>query len=426
MKKLFSVALIAIMMLSVSCELASTDKSNEPDGVTVLTDNLINVPRVGGDYEIFYTIQGGSTNVNVTTDNSEMFKVINFSSPSIVRISVADNSTMPAREGKITITCGSASAEVTFKQEGIEVVSVTANQFIGSYYGESFGENLGHYWIILSKDGFVNSSTVNGGEYFRFDLVAPAPADLNNITLPDGDYSFISSDSLEAYVPFSIVSLGSTDYSYIDEYGEAWKSDLVTASLKVSGNRFELVAVTETKKFNVTFEGDYKISQFVITEYISSLTEDTVIDVANCDASVTCFGDYWDCGYQNWQIEFLSANGLYYGPYLSIDFLNESTTEFTGTYEASGFTVEDPTEPNFRPGVFVSGFRLSDDANNFMGSFYTVNNDGRCLAQTTLYEGTVTITANADGTHTIVIDALDDAPQKNKITLNWTGNLYRW
>ncbi len=424
MKKLFSVALIAIMMFSVSCELAQTDNSNEKAGVTVLTDNLINVPREGGDYEIFYTIQGSSTKVDVTTDNPEMFNVINTSAQSIVRLSVADNSTMPAREGKITIACGGASAEVTIKQEGIEIVSVEANQFIGSYYGEKFGENLGHYWIILSKDGFVNNSTVRGGEYFRFDIVAPAPADLNNITLPDGDYKFTPNETLDEYLPFTIISIGSTDYSNIDEYGEAWKSNLVDASLKVSGNRMEVVAVTETKKFNITFEGDYKISQFIITEYISSLTEDTVIDVSNCDATVSFYGDYWECGYQNWQIEFLSVNGLYYGPYLCIDFLNESTTDFTGTYVASGFTVEDPTKPDFRPGVFVPGFRLSDEANNMMGSLYTINNDGRCIAQTTLYEGTVTITANADGTYTIVIDALDDAPEQNKITLNWTGNLY--
>lgn len=424
MKKLFSMALIAIMMFSVSCELAQTDNSNEKAGVTVLTDNLINVPREGGDYEIFYTIQGSSTKVDVTTDNPEMFNVINTSAQSIVRLSVADNSTMPAREGKITIACGGASAEVTIKQEGIEIVSVEANQFIGSYYGESFGENLGHYWIILSKDGFVNNSTVRGGEYFRFDIVAPAPADLNNITLPDGDYKFTPNETLDEYLPFTIISIGSTDYSNIDEYGEAWKSNLVDASLKVSGNRMEVVAVTETKKFNITFEGDYKISQFIITEYISSLTEDTVIDVSNCDATVSFYGDYWECGYQNWQIEFLSVNGLYYGPYLCIDFLNESTTDFTGTYVASGFTVEDPTKPDFRPGVFVPGFRLSDEANNMMGSLYTINNDGRCIAQTTLYEGTVTITANADGTYTIVIDALDDAPEQNKITLNWTGNLY--
>ena len=425
MKKMFSMALMAIMMLAVSCELPQSDKTNDEVGVKLLTESLINVPRVGGDYEIYYTLQGGSAKVDVTTDNPEMFNVFNYQSLGVVRLSVADNSKMAPREAKVTISCGSASVDITVKQDGIEVVSIEANQFIGSYYGEKFGDNLGHYWIILSKDGFVNNSTVIGGEYFRFDIIAPAPQDMDNITLPDGEYTYMSSESIENYLPFSIISMGNTDYSIIDEYGDAWKSDFIDASLKVLGNRFEVTAVTENKKFNISFEGDYEMSQFVITEYISSLSEDTVIDVSNCEAAVSCYGDYWNCGCQNWQIEFLSANGLYYGPYLSIDYLNESTTDFTGTYVASGFSAEDPSKPNFRPGVFVPGFRLSDDANNMMGSLYTINHDGRCIAQASLYEGTVTITANADGTHTIVIDALDDAPEQNKITLNWTGTLLR-
>ena len=48
--------------------------------------------------------------------------------------------------------------------------------------------------------------------------------------------------------------------------------------------------------------------------------------------------------------------------------------------------------------------------------------DGLCVSQAPLYEGTITISNNGDGSYTIVIDALDDAPEQNRITLNWTGN----
>ena len=103
--------------------------------------------------------------------------------------------------------------------------------------------------------------------------------------------------------------------------------------------------------------------------------------------------------------------------------MTESTTDFTGTFVASGFTVEDPTKPDFRPGVFVPGFRLSDSANDLMGSLFVVNKDGVCIEQAPLSEGTVTITSLGGGQYNIVIDAYDDAQVKNKLTLNWTGAL---
>ena len=196
---------------------------------------------------------------------------------------------------------------------------------------------------------------------------------------------------------------------------------LEDAKLIVSDNRFELEAFVNNTEYFVTFEGDYSLSAYVITDHVSSLTKDTVIDVSNCSASVSTFGDYWDCGYNNWSIEFVCNDGMTMGTYVVIDYLNNSTTDFTGTYVASGFTAEDETKPDFRANVFVPGFRVSTDSDLLLGSLFMVYKDGLCVSQAPLYEGSVTITENGDGTYTIVIDALDDAPQQNKITLTWTG-----
>ncbi|MEE1168087.1 MAG: hypothetical protein UHS52_03585, partial [Alistipes sp.] len=222
--------------------------------------------------------------------------------------------------------------------------------------------------------------------------------------------------------PFTIVNIGNTDYTWVDEELEGWAKDLESATLTVSGNRFELVAVADNVEYTVTFEGEYSIGETVITGYVSSLTKDTVIDVSNCSASVNNYGDYWDCGYNNWCIEFVCNDGMKYGTYLVIDFLNNSTTDFTGTYVASGFSAEDETKPDFRADVFIPGFRVADDADLLLGSLFMVYKDGLCVSQAPLYEGSVTITYNYDGTYTIVVDALDDAPKQNRITLNWTGN----
>jgi hypothetical protein len=300
------------------------------------------------------------------------------------------------------------------------VVNIAANQLVGKYYGDNIKKGVGHYWIILTKDGFVDGAAVAGGEYFRLDLLAPMPTDESNVRIPDGEYRF---DTSQNYEEFTIVDIGNTDYSWVDDQMEGWAQPLADASLTVKANRFELVAVVDSTEYHVVFEGDYSLTTTVITDHVSSLTQDTVIDVSNCNASVASYGDYWDCGYNNWCIEFVCRSGMKNGTYLVIDFLSNSTTDFTGTYVDSGFSAEDETKPDFRPGVFVPGFRVADDADLLLGSLYVVYKDGLCVSQAPLYEGTVTIEANGNGTYTIAIDALDDAPEQNRITLNWTGRL---
>ena len=58
-----------------------------------------------------------------------------------------------------------------------------------------------------------------------------------------------------------------------------------------------------------------------------------------------------------------------------------------------------------------------------MGSLLLIYEDGKGIDQAPIFDGEFTITENGDGTHTIVINALDDKQPANKITLNWTGRL---
>jgi hypothetical protein len=355
-----------------------------------------------------------------------MITALNTEAQGIICAMVAANDEYEARTAQIRISFNGETKYVAIHQEGNanaphnEVVNVTANQLVGNYYGDNLREGVGHYWIILTKDGFVDGAAVAGGEYFRLDLMAPMPTDENNVRIPDGEYRFDLSQSGDEY---TIVDIGNTDYSWVDENMEGWALALDDASLTVSGNQLELIAVVDDKEFHVSFDGDYSLTTSIISDCVSSLTGDAVIDVSNCTASVNSYGDYWECGYNNWCIEFVCNAGMKYGTYLVIDFLNNSTTDFTGRYEASGFSADDETKPDFRSNVFVPGFRVADDADLLLGSLYMVYKDGLCLSQAPLYGGTVTITANGDGTHTIVIDATDDADPAHKITLNWTGKL---
>ncbi len=422
-------SLMAIVALGLTaCEEASTP--NEPASTPTFeltSDDKLRVDYKGGNFEITYSLTNPmeGTAVKTTIVNSEMITAADTSKDGVVKITISKNTSEAVREGAVVVSYGALSFTVVVEQDyntgsqnTMESVTIAANQLVGNYYGDNLASGVGHYWIILSKDGFEDGNVVANAEFFRLDILGPMPSDMDNIKIPDGTYEFDYGTNVE---PFTIINIGNTDYTWVDDKLEGWAKPLESATLKVSGNRFELVAVADMTEYTVTFEGEYSLGQSIITDYVSSLTKDTVIDVSNCCATISSYGDYWDCGYNNWGIEFVCNDGFKQGTYVVIDFLSESTTDFTGTYVASGFSEEDPTKPNFRGGVFVPGFRVADDADLLLGSLFMVYKDGLCVSQAPLYEGSVTITSNGDGTYTIVIDALDDAPQQNKITLTWTG-----
>lgn len=304
------------------------------------------------------------------------------------------------------------------------IINITANQLIGTYYGERLVSGLGHYWIILSDDGFVDGSTVPNSEFFRLDLLGPIAEDEDNIRIPDGRYRFDFSNS---FSEFSILNIGSSDYTYVDATGEAWAYSLIDAILEVDGNSMNLTAFVDDKEYHVTFNGEYSISYNPISDIISTLTSDYEINLNNCTGYLTCYNDYWHCGYCNWQIEFICNDGIKNGTYLVLDFLTDANTNGSsgveGTYHSTGFQEEDPTQPAWSPYTFIPGMRVSDDGVHMMGSLLMEYANGVGINQAAIFGGEFSITDNHDGTYTIIINALDDADPSHKITLNWTGEL---
>ena len=425
MRNLLFGLMAMLLLVATSCEPVAVEVPKTEFCLTSV--DTLRVNRDGGDFEITYSLVNPveGTDVKATIINSAMITAADTSTPGVVAITISENTTDAMREGAVIVSYGALSFTVKVQQDyaivekPAERVDVVANQLVGNYYGDNLYPNVGHYWIILTKDGFVDGAAVAGGEYFRLDLIAPMPEDTNNVRIPDGEYRFDLSMSFEEY---TIVDVGNTDYSWVDENMEGWALPLEDAKLKVNGNRFELEAFVNNTDYHVTFEGDYSLSTYVITDYVSSLQKDTAIDVSNCYATLNSYGDYWDCGCNNWCIEFVCNDGMTKGTYVVIDFLSNSTTDCTGTYIDSGFTTYDETKPDFRAGTFVPGFRVSSDSDLLLGSLFMVYKDGLCVSQAPIYQGTIKIDGNGDGTYTIQIDALDDAPEQHRITLNWTGN----
>lgn len=414
------VALFAI--ISSSCEGEDKPVVESPSGLELVSSPTETVGNQGGVFAVRYVISSPSDDaqVAVSSDNTDMISSVEVISEDTVKVVVAANKTDAERQGTVTIEYKDESVSVLFVQEPMDSVVVVANQLIGNYYGERLCPGLGYYWIIMSDGGIVDGEATNGSEFFRIDLIAPIAEDEDNIRIPDGYYRYDATNSLEEY---TIPNLGNTDFSYIDDGGMAWAEPFVDASLEVSGSRFTLKANTENSSYYVTFEGEYTITANIISDNISTLEEDLEIDLTGCVGTLSNYGDYWLCGYTNWGIEFVHSRGLKYGTYLVLDFISESTTSCVGTYRYSGFSGEDSTKPNFAPGFYIPGMRISDDGVHMMGSLVQINRDGKGVAQAPLYGGEFTISQNEDGTYHIVIDAVDDAEPANRITLDWTGRL---
>ena len=160
-------------------------------------------------------------------------------------------------------------------------------------------------------------------------------------------------------------------------------------------------------------------------ETISTLTSDYKINLSNCTGTVKCYGDYWNCGYCNWEITF-ECNNSTPSILLNLDFLTDSNIDgssgFEGIYRSSGFMEEDPTQPAWGEFKFIPGFSIGGNA--FMGSMlveYSIG--GIAVEQAPIFNGEIIINDNGDGTHTIVINATDDL--WHDVTLNWTGILQK-
>lgn len=398
----------------------------------ITSNTTLRVDKDGGIFTIEYTIaspvEGQSVEVQVV--NSEMITATNAETFGMVKISISENRSTNVREGAVILNYGTLSATVVVQQEenqygddSVERIDITATHLIGTYYGENLAQGVAHYWIILSDGGFKDGEVLPISEFFRFDILAPLQPQSEVITIPDGKYYFDSYNSFSAY---TILNFGNSDYMWVDNELEGWVTPFDDAEFTVSGDSLVLVARVGSKEYHVSYSGEYSITESTILETISNLTEDVVIDVSDCDVTLSNYGDYWQCGYCNWGVEFISKAGLNNGVYLVLDLLAttlESASGFTGVYHSSGFSEEDPTKPNFGPGVFIPGMRISDDGVHLLGSLYQKKEGGRGVHQAPIYDGTITITENGDGTYRIVVDAVDDATPAHKITLDWTGRL---
>ncbi|MBR5853921.1 MAG: BACON domain-containing protein [Alistipes sp.] len=436
MKRSIFALLAMIVALAVACEKpVAPSEPNNNSPLTLTSEPTINVPQQGGNFTITYDLvaEEGATAWAVA-DNTEVVTAMNYESRGYVRIHVSENTTLTSRKATVLVSfkehCFSVEVIQEPKTQEAATVTVEADTLIGSYDDTSLS-GIGRYWVILTDGGIVNGSTVRNSEFFRLDILGPLSEDPHNARVPDGTYTLDTANNFNIY---TMLNIGDTDYVLVDGNNEAWSSSFTYAELVVEGNKFTLTAEVQndelrtTTEYYVTFKGDYELTYNEVADHVSTLDSDYEIDLTNCAGTLNCFGDYWECGFCNWQIEFVCDDGLKYGTYLVLDFLTDDiingASGIAGTYTSTGFSAEDETKPDFKAYTFIPGFSISDDGQFLMGSLVIDYANGVGLDQAPIFDGTMTITDNGNNNYTIVIDAKDDADPAHKVTLNWTGRLF--
>lgn len=318
--------------------------------------------------------------------------------------------------------------------------STTFTQAQGRFYGNWYN-HFTHDILMQFYNGVIQNGMQKSGYFFNLPLQMPLVDDPMNKTqkVADGVYTVDAREKSPyyAYKPFSYVSgreidlFGTKAYSgsYITcltEEGRRYIGLIVDGTITVSGGGTQFVFDLELengKKLTATYSGNPLITNYCDNEtqelkrpyslleadhVISKWSDDTLAYTYNEGNSIHPDLDTWVTVIGHYQ----NAKGDYVQMYI----LTEPGKGIEpGTY---------PIGASLAPGSVVFG--CTDYGGNMLFSWYgdldSTDADGYQSVLAPLYEGTVTISKDAEGKFTFVFDMKDD--KGYKMTGQYTGLLF--
>lgn len=269
MKKLFSL-LSLCALFAISCDKPTDDNNgtnpNEPSAPTTtitLARESISVGKGNGMGSVSYTIENPTEDLTVeATADVDWIHSFGYKSGKI-EFSINANPLYEERTGTITVTYGEASDSVTVTQaaqEKLNEIEVTAPFLIGEYYGDYACANYNYYIAFSSSDYDANIPKplyAPGWKYFLDVYASDAPADYNNIRIPNGVYTLTANGDVanSLFGNFSIYKEYDNSGFEIDERTYAEATLTVTDDLV----KLEVVFEDSNDKYTVTYSGDYNI-----------------------------------------------------------------------------------------------------------------------------------------------------------------------
>ena len=437
MKRIFSIALMAMLALFTACEVG---EDNAGANFKLTSANQYEVDANGGSVVITYSIANPISGATVNTEikqGADAVKAITNPAIGVILVEFDANTTSSTRIIIIRATYGTESFDVVFSQKAGGVsggkfdVEFEGAKLNGYYYGEEYGVGADLYAFFISDKGMNNAGQIfaNGTYYY---IYAFAPT-YKSTTLPNGTYSY---SATETFTQFTVVG----EYSKLYNTGTGADDTVITpitdAKMVVSSNKVVLELTIDGKRHKVTYNGSLELIDATEEddntggdssgndnptggqdgEAKSTYTSDHHVTFDGEHRAKWGYeGDYLKTGYSNYTIFLMNkSNGYVYGDTLQFDLITDNKSQdgdFDGKYTISN-----------TPGKMVMMAGFTNNYAQSVGSWlyeYGGASASGYANYAMLKSGTAEFINNGDGTHTVKLNAYDCLG--NNITCNWTG-----
>lgn len=308
-------------------------------------------------------------------------------------------------------------------QEPVGDVNFTATYFGGGFYEANADYGTDHNFYLCLSDMEINTDIYvpNATSYF-LDLYAATDGGENHVA-PNGTYTFDMTNSCVA----GTCGEGYTFGYKADAEGNPTFFVFIEGSVTVSDNRIEAVLKTEDGyTHTIVYEGNLALiskdsgedtGDDEIINYFSTLTSDLVLDGTNYTCYATYYGDWYSADTDNWWVTIYEDGETGSGKYIQLDLLADYYADNWGLqYKPWGIGSLVNT---YIPGEIYDG--------SLSGCWYAELTEGRITGQMApIFNGTIDVTFNDDGSKTFTFDCVDDAGHKitGSVTSTPTASTY--
>ena len=387
MRKIFSLLAVA-SLLFVACETVSEEYSSS----IRLSKSVVEFGKAGGTQSVAFTIENSKGGSVTAEDNADWVDaVVDFNAEVVITV---DANTGEAREATVTVNYEHAkSVEITVKQKAADSrdfdVEFKANRFEGIYYGTENSSTPNYYVILSDRGAMSNGSVRSSATYYFLDMYHSTSANSDNPVLPNGEYSYDTSNSFANLT----ISEENSWYCVTNESGEyAVAKNFKSVTATVSNNNFEaIIELSSGELHKVTFSGELVT---LINFYRSTFTGDVEFSVDGATITASLYGDSYEVGQQNWFIEAKKGNEVF-----MIEVFNSSTEKCDGLYQ-----MLNPDSTNYAntyiPGMVNEGL---------IGTWYATVSNGKISgdAWAPMNEGAIRLSTSGN-TLTIEYGCKDD------------------